>query len=93
MSPVWADAHSNWCVLAKGRQERPAQQVGEAHGTQKKWPQQLVPKIPSHWPWEPVPKYLALETNDSQHRAGVGGAARQATPPQQGARPVMRALA
>lgn len=30
----------------------------------KKWPQELVPKIPSHWPWEPVPKYLALETRN-----------------------------
>lgn len=46
---------------AKGRQERPAQQGGDALGPQKRWPQQLVPKSPVPGLCNQYPNNLALE--------------------------------
>lgn len=81
VSPSRGDAHSNWCFPGQGGGGKRGQTSKrekcllaareEALGTQKRCPQQLVPKVPSPQPSQPVPHYWALETrNDSQQRAG-----------------------
>lgn len=57
VSPSWRDAHSNWFFPGQGgggKRGQPSKREkcllaawGEALGTQKRWPQQLVPKVPS----------------------------------------------
>lgn len=58
-------------VPAKGKQERPAQQGGDALSTQKIWLQQLVPKSSVLGPCNQYPNNLALEMRN-EVSASVG---------------------